>query len=947
MDTQSTLWPEVEQPNGSVLAKDDLKLASISSLSQIEDTVQVFEKIKSVDWSFTKDNTTYLSHNLHPYPAKFIPQIPCNFISALSLPGETVWDPFGGSGTTAFEAMLQDRMAISTDANPIATVVATSKCITLSPEQIKTLTKFAERFSMLAHNTDDASAIISGSKEQINKRIPKIPNPEKWFHPLATEELGYISISIDQIEDDNSKEFAKASFSAIILKSSFQDSETRYASKPRDFKRGEVFSYFSHHLSKTIEKHKPIHSLLGYRKAIIKTFDLRDYTADASNYVIDDCVERESIDLIVTSPPYANVTDYHLYHRFRLFWLGFSPTDLGACEIGSHLRHQRTKKGFKLYLDEMSTCLKAMYDSLRPGRYAVIVVGDSIFNKEIICTADKLTEKAVEIGFENIGILERDIHKTKRSFIAAARRAKAERIMILRKPIRSLKVLIQPPHYKQWEYEKVLRKKEVEALLGRDVQKNKDQIAVEATPLEFDKLRRLTFSHHIEIPGSSSFYTWQAIIENGHSFENPNNRKDPKYVTHGIHPYKGKFYPQLAKTLINLSGETKGTVLDPYCGSGTVLLESQLNGFNAVGFDLNPLASLIAQAKTEIITADLYEIDLCIHDFLESISSNKSKNPDLEKFPAECLDEILSWFPEPVACTIAWLLKKIEIVPIISLQKALKVCLSSIIREVSQQDPKDLRIRRRKEPIDNAPALDLFKNRVRDLRTRLKEFARRKVHRPNQIGMAKAVSGDSRSWDSFKSAYVEPHTIDLMVTSPPYATALPYIDTDRLSILTILGMPSCDRSPIERTLTGSREIQKSERDRLEKLIDSTSIDDIGSEKALSVTKDVYTLNRDAKVGFRKKNMGALLLRYFTDLYSTLHSVDTAVKKNGSLFIVIGNNYTNAGNEKIAIENSRYAIEMGENLNWNLVEDIPITVTKEGYMHEKHFIATNSILWFTK
>ena len=949
MKAQITLWPAVDESSGYLLAKDDLKIPQIHNLSEIQDDERVLDRISEVDWSFAKNNTTYLSHNLHPYPAKFIPQIPCNFISALSMPGETVWDPFGGSGTTAFEALLQGRTAISTDANAIASLVASAKCCTLTPEQISTLNRLSERFLVLANNPNDATAILDESKDMIQARYPNIPNFDKWFHPIAKEELAYITIAIDQLNDENSRLFANTSLSAIVIKASFQDSETRYASKPRDMERGEIFSYFTQHLSRAINKHKPIHSLLGYRKPTIKTLDLRCFDPNDTKAEYLSYLQRESVDLIVTSPPYANANDYHLYHRFRLYWLNHSPKDLATCEIGSHLRHQRKKQGFDLYLEEMTTCLQAMHHCLRPGRFAVIVIGDSIFNGETIGTSERLSKKAGEIGFTTTGIIERSIHKTKRSFIAAARRAKAERILILRKPLRNFQIFINQPNYKQWDYEKILQHKEIEALLGHEVSRRQKKIETEASPLEFDRLRRLTFSHFIEIPESSSFLTWQAILENGNSIQNAKTRKDPKYVTHGIHPYKGKFYPQLAKTLINLSSETNGTVLDPYCGSGTVLLESQLNGMNAIGFDLNPMAALIAKAKTGIISADLYEIDLCIHDFLNDLGENKSTENDQDIFAENCIDEIRSWFPVSVANCLGWIIKRIERVPIISLQQALKVSLSSIIRKVSQQDPKDLRIRRRKNPIEDAPTLHLFKGRVKELRTRLRDFAVRKVHCPNSIGMAKVVEGDSRNWDNFTNENIEMHSFDLMVTSPPYATALPYIDTDRLSILTILGIPSKERAPLERSLTGSREIQTKERMEIEEKIETATIEKVGSEAALNVTKRIYRLNAKSDVGFRRKNMGALLLRYFRDLYATLSSVENAVKDSGSMFVVIGNNYTKAGdkNKKVIIENTEYTIEMGEMLGWRLVEEIPITVTKEGYKHEKHFINKNSILWFSK
>ena len=79
-------------------------------------------------------------------------------------------------------------------------------------------------------------------------------------------------------------------------------------------------------------------------------------------------------------------------------------------------------------------------------------------------------------------------------------------------------------------------------------------------------------------------------------------RKNSKYVTHGIHLYKGKFYPQLVKSLLNISHVKKNSIfLDPYCGSGTSMLEGYLNGIKSFGCDLNPLAVLISQTKLSVL----------------------------------------------------------------------------------------------------------------------------------------------------------------------------------------------------------------------------------------------------------------------------------------------------------------------------------------------------------
>src|SRR5713226_5386517 len=80
--------------------------ADLEKLEDLGDAKKVLHQLEQIGWAFTSDNTTYLSHDIHPYPAKFIPQIPRHLIARLSLPGETVWDPFGGSGTTALESVL-------------------------------------------------------------------------------------------------------------------------------------------------------------------------------------------------------------------------------------------------------------------------------------------------------------------------------------------------------------------------------------------------------------------------------------------------------------------------------------------------------------------------------------------------------------------------------------------------------------------------------------------------------------------------------------------------------------------------------------------------------------------------------------------------------------------------------------------------------------------------
>jgi len=918
----------------------------IDSLEEIRNNNQVESRLRSIDWSFSKDDTDYLSHDIHPYPTKFIPQIPANLITALSLPGEIVWDPFGGSGTTAFEALLLGRQAISTDANPLATLISQAKCSTLSPEDLGHLQKLSSRLRALASNRQDAEKILKEAWQQISHLVPEIPNIEKWFHIRTIQELAYLKSQISSLPNETCKVFASVCLSGIIVKVSFQDGETRYASKPRDVDVGETLLSFSNYLSDALKKHEPLQLLLQYRRPIITTLDIREPFRKGRLGP----VYSNSVDLVITSPPYANATDNHLYHRFRLFWLGYRPTEFANMEIGSHLRHQRLKRGFDLYAEEMSLALRNIYEALQPGRFAVLIVGDSLFDGKIIHTSEELANISEQIGFEIVTDIERPIHQSKRSFIVGARRARQENILVLRKPPRKIRVVLYPASYKMWDYEVVLRKREIVGLLKTAPEDEGDgRYSLELDPFEVDRIRRLTFTHKAKFNPGSLILTWQAILENGNTLKAKKNRKEPKYVTHGIHPYKGKFYPQLAKSLFNLSGvPTNSWVLDPFCGSGTVLLEAQLNGLHAAGIDMHPLAVLIARAKTSICQENPYEVDFVLKDFLDEIEVDRSSPQHAEWFPPKCHEEIRSWFPPPVVQKLGWLLMEIKKVPILAVQEALLVCLSSIIRNVSQQDPKDLRIRRRNPPITDAPVLELFRQKVLELRARMRQFAESVTAAPYVMKPARVIEGDSRTEEAY--AKIAPmNGFDLVVTSPPYATALPYIDTDRLNLLVILGMSSSERSSLERKLTGSREIRARERRQLEEEIPSLTIETVGSQLAIATIQEIWHRNVNAmvKVGFRRRNMGALLLRYFRDMFNSFRAMDKYLARDAQVFIVIGDNKTVAGNTIMRIPTTDILVEQGEAVGWALKERIPITVTKENLRHSKHSITKNTVLWFYK
>lgn len=910
--------------------------ADLQHLEDLADTETVLAKLRAIDWAFTEDDTTYLSHDIHPYPAKFIPQIPRNLIARLSLPGETVWDPFGGSGTTALESVLLGRQAVSSDLNPLAEVIGKAKLLTLTKEEDDFLSNLVEELFIVA-NSEDSVAEALHRFTPLSQFTPDIPNCEQWFHANSVAELSYIRARIGAIHSEKCQRLAAVCLSKIILKASYQDSETRYARCQREFPRGKVLRLFAAALESSLKKVRYLGTYIRFRDARFITADLR----------YEGVVKPSSVDLVVTSPPYANATDYHLYHRFRLFWLGFDPRHLAKKEIGSHLRHQKEQSGIKDYLEEMEQCLQQIVHGLRPGRFAVMVIGDSLFEGEVFQSDDLLAERAENVGFEVVGKIERELPTHRRSFIATARRLRTESLLVLRKPMKETTMRFYPPQYKLWPYESKIRIAEIQHLLGVPAQVETDGVlSAKTSPLQIDKMRRLTFSHRFASESIHEEPTWQAILENGDAAK-ISARKDPKYVTHGIHAYKGKFYPQLARSLFNLAGLKGGQrVIDPFCGSGTVPLEAYLNGIKGIGFDMNPLAVKIAKAKTAVLSVEPYMRDRQLAQFQQRINGlQPSLNMDV--FPQSSMQEIKSWFPETVIRKLAALISVIRETPDVRVKEFLEVLLSNIIRDVSQQDPKDLRIRRRAVPIADAPVLELFSSHLAEQRKRLSDFASRSNKAPCKFLDARIWLADSRNADSLRNAGIGIESVDAVVTSPPYATALPYIDTDRLSILLLCNLPSSKRSQIEESLTGSREIRKSDRKKVEELIEQELFDDLLSPTAREIVSSIYTMNKNAQVGFRRKNMAALLYRYFSDMTKVFQNLNHYLKPGASSFFVIGDNVTEAGGQEVAIKSAQVLTEIAEHIGWNVRERIPITVTKENRPHARHSITENDIIWCQK
>jgi DNA modification methylase len=898
---------------------------------------KVFDALRKLDWSFTNDETQFLTHDLHPYPAKFIPQIPGHIISYLSRPGELVLDPFGGSGTTALEAVRLGRRAISIDANPVAVLIGRVKTARLDKVKLAEINGFHARLTAeLNAGLEDPAQLL----KDFSTFIPDIPNREKWFPDTSCSELALIRARIAQLENREASDLALLALSRVVLKVSFQDSETRYKSTHRDIAQKQTLIEF-------LKELEDIRAAVDRTASYVRYGDTRFIKADVRS-INEDELANDVADLVVTSPPYGNAYDYHLYHRFRLLWLGFDPKELGAVEIGSHLKHQREGSGFESYLADIGAALKTIHRALKPGRYAALVVGTSIYDGVTYDSAKKIETIARSTGFDASSVVIREIHQTKRSFEPVARRARNESILFIRKAPEKMTVSLSPPPYHLWPYEAELRRREVGVLTGMIPNHRWDpqrKITCAIDSLDFDKCRRLVFSHIIGTKQGLQEKTWQALLENG-TTSIPSARKDPKYVTHGLHPYKGKFYPQLAKGLMNLINPPSGSVVfDPFCGCGTTLLEGYLNGLRGFGADMNPLAALIARAKVNILEVSPEIVkEACDAMFVLLEEAPADPKGKWTQFSTDCEEEIRRWFAVPVAGKLDWTLRQIRRVSAGAVRDFLEAILSSIVRDVSQQDPADLRIRYRKQLLNDADVYGMFRSALHTQLERVEKFWRVRGCSPYLFQQATVQLGDSREWSTFEAMQLRPETVDLILTSPPYATALPYIDTDRLSMLTVMGMHSSVRRPIEYNLIGSREITAGDRRKFEEeVLRSSSLPEEISAFVLGLSKKLA--NDDA--GFRKLNMPALLLRFFSDMEKVLGNAYRVAKSGAHAMVVIGDNTIRIKGKEILIPTTDFVGLVAQSVGFRESERIDISVTTENMVHIKNAITQNIVLCLKK
>ena len=370
----------------------------------------------------------------HPFPARMPMEVAQAAISALTKPGDIVLDPMAGSGVVPRAAIDLGRRAVGTDIDPLAVIQSRALCAQIPMEQFD---------SMAAASFHEASEILRSSP-QVEAQWDSLDDEARkfimyWFRKEHADELFALSLALDKLAGRAAWPIFATLFSSLII------SRGSGASLAMDLSRSRP-----HRVDCKVPR-SPFSAWAQKVIAFRRYYEGRPYRTEADLRVGDARdlqIADESVDAVITSPPYINAIDYMRMSKFTLIFLGSRLRDLRAIRatsvgtkvglaegrlpvaLGSMVEKSvadpKRRPMLRRYIHDLHTILGETFRVLKPGGRALFVMGPSILSRREYDAAKVLNQVAASVGFRPIGHGRRELCEARRSLPPPRRSRRAQ-----------------------------------------------------------------------------------------------------------------------------------------------------------------------------------------------------------------------------------------------------------------------------------------------------------------------------------------------------------------------------------------------------------------------------------------------------------------------------------------------------------------------------------------
>ncbi len=349
----------------------------------VDDIRRAKAVLKNINWNFYQTGA-FAPHEVYPfncrkhhwYPATFVSEIPFTLVEVLTFPNAVVYDPFGGIGTTYFQALLLNRKPLATEICRVAIEYMRSLFVLFSPEI---------EFDRIKSSIEKTLRDFNEHKDYTTD-VPKrvlIDRLRHWYSERTLNQLCFLFDRAAATRSATIKAAMRISISAILKTVSSQDRgwgciADNMLPKKTQIKDKGVFDFFrkhmngllddiSRHLNCVTQGYRRIYRELSTQQTIFHE-DVR-----GCENILDN-----SVDLVVTSPPYPNMTDYVTSQRLSYYFWGFDLVEKNtvkdvALEIGARSRRSRSDS-IDRYFEDMQQANKAISAKIKQGGFACYVM---------------------------------------------------------------------------------------------------------------------------------------------------------------------------------------------------------------------------------------------------------------------------------------------------------------------------------------------------------------------------------------------------------------------------------------------------------------------------------------------------------------------------------------------------------------------------------------------